>query len=175
MPYTVQQLASLANVTARTLHHYDHIGLLSPSEIGMNGYRYYGESELLRLQQILFFRELGIPLSEIKTMLDNPGFDIATALAEHRGVIELKRSRMDELITTIDHTISRIKNNISMDDKDLYNGFSHEEGEKYAEEAKERWGNTDAYRQSQERVKNMTKDDMARIGSENYAPFKKIV
>lgn len=163
MTYTVQQLANLAGVTTRTLHHYDEIGLLSPARKSSNGYRQYGEEELLKLQQIMFFRELEFPLKEIEKILGNPKFDMATALSDHRKLIEIKKKRMNDLLKTIDKTLNKINYEKSMDDKELYGGFSKEEAEAYAKEAKERWGHTEAYKQSTERVKKMGKDGLNKV------------
>src|SRR3546814_7654577 len=89
---TVRQGARAAGISVRTLHHYDAIGLLKPGHVGANGYRYYGKEELLRLQQILFYRELGLPLAEIAAVLDDPAFDPLAALREHRAALEGRRS-----------------------------------------------------------------------------------
>lgn len=175
MSYTVQQLATLAGVTVRTLHHYDAIGLLSPKRNGTNGYRQYGEAELLMLQQIMFFRELEFSLTDIRKILTNPEFDIAAALSDHRKYIMIRQKRMTDLVRTIDKTLKRIKREKSMDDTELYAGFSKEESEMYAQEAKERWGHTNAYRQSEERVKKLTKADWALMSAETDAMLKEIV
>ena len=175
MTYTVQQLADLAGVTTRTLHHYDEIGLLSPARKSSNGYRQYGEKELLKLQQIMFFRELEFPLKEIEKILGNPRFDMATALLDHRKLIEIKKKQMNDLLKTIDKTLNKINHENSMDDKELYGGFSKEEADAYAKEAKERWGHTEAYRQSQERVKKLTKEDWARMSTETDSILTEIV
>lgn len=164
--YTVKQLATLAGVSVRTLHYYDTIGLLSPSRKAENEYREYGEKELLLLQQILFFRELEFPLEEIKRIFASPEFDLRDALAEQKKFILLKRKRLDELVRTIDRSIKKITQKHMMEDDELYEGFSKEESEAYAQEAKERWGNTDAYKTSQERVKKMGKGGLARVGKE---------
>ncbi len=175
MTYHIKQLAELAGVSVRTLHHYDAIGLLKPMRDLKNSYRKYGERELLRLQQILFLRELEFPLPEIKKIMDSPGFDPAKALADQKALIQLKRKRLDKLIRTIDETIKKLNNEKNMDDKELYSAFSKEEGEKYAAEAKERWGHTEAYRQSMERVKKMTKEDWARISKESDDLMRELV
>lgn len=140
MKYSVQQLANLANVTVRTLHHYDKIGLLSPARTESNGYRVYEEAELLRLQQIMFFRELEFPLVEIKAIIESNAFDIQEALTNHRKIIAIKRKRMSDLIATIDKTLQKINTGKIMSDKELYDGFGKEEWEKYTEEAKKLWG-----------------------------------
>ena len=107
--YTVQQLAKLAGVTVRTLHHYDHIGLLKPSSRNSARYRFYGETELLRLQQILFFKELDFNLEDIARIIDSPGFDPVDALEAHRKELQNRAERLDALLETIDKTIKRLK------------------------------------------------------------------
>lgn len=159
MGYTVQQLASVAGVSVRTLHHYDTIGLLQPARRARNSYREYSEQDLLTLQQILFFRELEFPLTQIREILASPQFDMRESLRAHRHLILLKKKRLTRLIKTIDTTLKKLNNEITMEDTDLYGSFSKEESEAYAAEAKERWGHTDAYKQSQERAKKMTKAD----------------
>lgn len=166
MSYSVQQLAKLAGVTVRTLHHYDQIGLLKPMLIERNGYRKYGQAELLKLQQILFFREMDFPLEEIAKIIGAPGFDIQSALTDQRQMLEIKKKRLNGLIKTIDRTIKSLNQEITMNDQDLYGAFSKDEMEAYAAEAKERWGNTDAYKQSQERVKKMGKEGLKKVMDE---------
>lgn len=163
MSYTVQQLASIAGVSVRTLHYYDEIGLLKPTHVKSNGYRQYEEAELLQLQQIMFFRELELPLEDIKKILRNPDFDLKKALKDHRNLIEIKRKRMDELLLTIDKTIKKINKEKNMKDEELYEGFTKEEAEQYAKEAQERWGNTEAYKQSQERYGKMSAEEKKRV------------
>lgn len=163
MTYTVQKLANLAGVSVRTLHYYDEVGLLKPTSVARNGYRQYGESELLRLQQILFFRELDFPLDDIKRIMSSPDFDIRRALLDHRAMIELKKKRLAGLIKTIDKTLTRLEKNEPMNEdalKEAYDTFGEETIKKYAEEVKQRWGHTDAYKQSMERYAKMTKDDL---------------
>ena len=174
MQYSINKLAKLAGVSVRTLHYYDQIGLLKAGRVAENGYRWYEGKELIRLQQILFFRELDFPLLEIKRILDAPDFQITTALVDQKKLIELKRKRLAGLIKTIDKTIQNLNNKTTMDDKDLYNGFSEEEMKKFSEEAKQRWGNTEAYKQSTARVAKMSKDDTAAIQKENNELMKEI-
>lgn len=163
MSYTVQQLARLANTSVRTLHYYDAIGLLSPSRVSENGYRRYEEPELLKLQQILFFRELDLPLADIKRILQSPYFDLTAALIDQRRLLELKKKRLAKLITTINQTIKKLNHQSNMKDEELYDAFADEDTKAYAAEAKERWGNTDAYKQSQARVSKMTKVQMQEL------------
>ena len=127
--HTVRQLASLAGISVRTLHHYDHIGLLTPSARSAAGYRLYGTEDLLRLQQILLFRELDLPLEEIRRILDDPGFDPVRALAQHRRTLELRAERLARLLHTIDRTIARLTEvDMSLTDEELYEGLPKEHG-----------------------------------------------
>src|SRR4051812_29957137 len=103
--YTVNKLAKLAGISVRTLHYYDQIGLLTPSGVADNGYRQYGEKELIKLQQILFFKELDFPLEQIKQILDSPGYDKNEALKDQKQLLELKKDRLTELIKTIDQNL----------------------------------------------------------------------
>ena len=134
---TVKQLSKLAGVTPRTLHHYDEIGLLKPARVGDNGYRYYGEESVLRLQQILFYRELDIPLADIKKIMGRRDFDVLGALHSHKGALKKQVARLNRLIDTVDNTINHLKGNIVMSDKAYFEGFSEEEQEKYAAEAEQ--------------------------------------
>ena len=165
--YTVNKLAKLAGVSVRTLHHYDQIGLLQPNRNEDNGYRLYGSAELSRLQQIMFFKELEFSLEQIKDIIDAPNYDPIAALEEQKKILLAKRTRLNRLIKTIDQMITSAKGGEhKMDDKEIFESFSMEQMEQYQEEAKERWGNTDAYKQSQERTKHWTKADYKRIGEE---------
>lgn len=168
MHYTVQQLADLAGITVRTLHHYDEIGLLRPAR-GDNNYRSYGEAELLRLQQILFYRELDVPLTQIAAIIDAPDFDLQQALIEHREKISRKQLRLAGLLGTIDNTLLRLSGNKPLSDDQLFEAFWEKHESEYAPEAKARWGHTDAFAQSQERTKHLTKDDYKRIASDSEA------
>jgi len=135
--FTVKQLSKLAGVTPRTLHHYDEIGLLKPSRVGDNGYRYYGDESVLRLQQILFYRELDIPLDDIKKIMAESRFDVLGALQSHKDALKKQVRRLNRLINTVDNTINHLKGNNIMSDKAYFEGFSEEEQEKYALEAEQ--------------------------------------
>jgi DNA-binding transcriptional MerR regulator len=128
---TVRQLAAISGVTVRTLHHYDEIGLLKPASVGANGYRYYGRAELLRLQRILFHRELGVPLHEIGALLGLEGDDQVGVLLRHRQKLEAEGVRLAVLIDTIDRTIASIKGESGMANADLYRGFNAEKQAEY--------------------------------------------
>lgn len=163
MPYTIHNLAKLAGVSVRTLHYYDEIGLLSPANIQKNGYRQYEEPQLIRLQQILFFRELDFELAEIKEILNRPNYSVIGALDEQKKMIELKRKRLDKLITTITTTITTMQNNQPIKGDELYDAFKDDDVKQYQAEVKERWGNTEAYKQSTAKIAKMTKDEMAKL------------
>ena len=135
--YTVHQLAKLAGVSVRTLHYYDQIGLLKPSSLGGNGYRHYEEEALLKLQQILFYRELELSLEKIKALVGRPDFDVLTALRSHKNTLQGRNLRLKRLLQTVDNTIDKLKGNESMNAKGLFEGFSDEEQEKYAREAEQ--------------------------------------
>jgi len=135
--FTVKQLSKVAGVTPRTLHHYDNIGLLKPSRVGENGYRYYGEEALLKLQQILFYRELDFPLDEIKKIMGRRDFDMLGALQSHRDALQKQAARLNHLLATVDNTIQHIKGEKIMSQKGLFEGFSEVEQEKYALEAEQ--------------------------------------
>lgn len=140
MSYTVKQLADLAGISRRSLHYYDEIGLLRPTAYGENGYRYYGEEALLRLQQILFYRELGFSLEQIRGILERPDFDLVQALEAHRLALLGKMERLERLIETIEKTIQHIKGEITMEDLEFYKGFDEERQKRYTEQARERYG-----------------------------------
>lgn len=165
MRYTVQALAKIAGVSVRTLHHYDEIKLLVPQR-QKNGYRSYGEPELLRLQQILFFRELDVPLEDIAKILARKDFDMAASLKEHRVQIEKKKQRLARLLGTIDDTLAKLEGTKEMDPEALFEAFWEKHETEYAAEAEQRWGHTDAYKQSKERTKHLTKDDYKKMAKD---------
>lgn len=160
--YTVKQLSRLAGVTIRTLHYYDEIGLLEPSSVGGNGYRYYGEEALIRLQQILFYRELEMPLDDIRQIVDRPDFDVLAALETHRAALQTEARRLRRLLRTIDRTTHHLKGSISMNPKALFEGFSEEEQQKYAEEAALKW-DPEIVRASNKRWKAYSPHEQKRI------------
>lgn len=163
MNQTVHEVAAVAGVSVRTLHYYDQIGLLHPSHTTEAGYRLYDDAALARLQQILFFRELDFPLSEIREILDNPSFDRHRAMCSHKELLLLKRERLERLIALVDNTLKGEKT-MSFQEFDM---TEIEQAQKqYADEAKQRWGATDAYKQSAKRTSSYNKDDWARINAE---------
>ncbi len=125
--YTVKQLSKLAGVTPRALHHYDQIGLLKPTRVGENGYRYYGEESLLRLQQILLYRELDLPLDDIKKIVGRRDFNVLGALQSHKDALQKQVTRLNRLLVTVDNTIQHLKGEKPMSEKGFFEGFSEEE------------------------------------------------
>ncbi len=173
MKYSVQSLAKIAGISVRTLHHYDEIKLLSPSRES-NGYRSYGEPELLKLQQILFFRELEFSLEDIAKILSKPGFDMTKALKEHRTQMENKQERLRKLVGTIDKTLAKLAGEKEMSDDELFEAFWEKHEKEYSVEAEQRWGNTDAWKQSKERTKHLTKEDFKRMAKDGDTFMKKL-
>jgi DNA-binding transcriptional MerR regulator len=168
MEYTVKQLADLAGVSVRTLHYYDEIGLLSPSRVGKNGYRYYNDETLFRLQQILFYRELDFSLGEIETILGLPGFDLVEALQAHRAGLQSKVQRLHGLIKTIDNTILYLTGEAEMSERGLFTGFSEEEEKRYESEARQRWGD-EQVSPSYQRWNHYTPEQKEKIKAEGEA------
>lgn len=161
--YTVKQLARLSGVSVRTLHHYDAIGLLEPAFLGENRYRYYGREELLRLQDILFHRELGVPLQEIGRRLELQGPDRVAILREHREWLAQRVERSRQLLTTIDRTIAELNGDGAMDDKELYKGFSPEKQAEYEDWLVDRFGGD-----MRQRIEG-SKAKVASLGNEGMA------
>ncbi len=161
MNYTVKQLAKTAGVSVRTIHYYDEIGLLKPAFVKENGYRGYGEAELLKLELILFFKELDFPLEEIVRIMTSPNFDTMAALTDQKKYLELKEAKVKRQIVTINKAINNPRGaEIIMQTTTT---TIQDKMEEYKKEAKARWGNTDAYKQSKERTAHWTKADYDRI------------
>jgi DNA-binding transcriptional MerR regulator len=167
MAYTVGKVARLAGVTVRTLHHYDEIGLLSPSERSGTGYRRYDDADLERLQQILYYRELGFSLEEIAAILDEPGADSVAHLRRQHELLTARIKRMQEMVNAIEFAMEARKVGISLSPEERFEVFGEFNPDEYAEEAEQRWGNTDAYRESARRTSGYTKADWARIKEES--------
>jgi MerR family transcriptional regulator, thiopeptide resistance regulator len=164
--YSVGQVAGSAGVTIRTLHHYDEIRLLSPSGRSAAGYRIYGEADLERLQRILFYRELGFTLDEIAAIMDDPRTDAVGHLRRQRGLLIERIERLRTMVAAIDHEMEAQKMGIQLTPEERFEVFGDFRPEDYAEEAEQRWGGTEAYRQSQRRVAAYTKEDWQRIKAE---------
>ncbi len=174
MPYSVKQLADLAGVSVRTLHYYDEIGLLKPSSIADNGYRSYDEAELLKLQQILFFRELEFPLEKIQKIMGSKQYSTLGAMYDQRQLLEHKTKRLSKLLATLNKTINSLEHNTPMTQEDTFSAFNDPDYLKYKDEVEQRWGNSDAYKQSQERMKKMTKADIDKLKADGIIFVKKL-
>lgn len=151
---TVKEVGDLTGVSVRTLHHYDAIGLLKPTRVTEAGYRLYDDTALRRLQTILLFRELQFSLKDIRDILDSPSFDPAVALSQQIRLLELQREHLDRLIAHARQI--QITGVMEMD----FSAFDTSEMDRYADEAKQKWGNTDAYREFQKKTADKSPEDM---------------
>ncbi|MBL4953570.1 MerR family transcriptional regulator [Neobacillus sp. YIM B02564] len=166
MEYTVQKLARLAGISTRTLRYYDEIGILKPARINSSGYRIYSQAEVDLLQQILFFRELGMGLEQIKTIVTAPAFDAVKALREHHQKLLEKRVQLDLLIANVEKTIAHTEGGIEMTDQEKFTGFKKkmidENEKKYGKEIREKYGNETVDR-SNAKLQNMTKEQYEEV------------
>jgi len=175
---TVGQVAEQFDVTVRTLHHYDEIGLLVPSERTPAGYRLYNDKDLTRLQHVVVYRRLGFALEEIALLLDDPAADLGEHLRRQREAVMSRLDEMRDLVTAIDQALEKDMSGIKLtreEQKELFgDGFSDD----YAEEAEQRWGETEAWKQSQGRTSRYTKADWAQVKAEadaNNAAFVSVM
>jgi len=175
MEYTVQRLASLAGITPRTLRFYDEIGILKPARISSSGYRIYGQAEVDRLQQIMFYRELGVGLDRIKELMLSPSFDEREALREHHARLLEKRRQLDLLIASVEKTIAMKEGKFVMTDKEKFEGFKRqllEENErKYGKEIREKYGD-EAVEKSNQTFMSMTSKQYEEAGRIEQELFK---
>jgi DNA-binding transcriptional MerR regulator len=167
MAYTVKKLAGMSGVSVRTLHFYDEVGLLKPAYLGANGYRFYEEAQLLTLQQILFYRELGFELKQIKRILGRSDFDKVAALESHRKVLRKNLARTRKLIVTIDKTIEHLKGTKKMKSQELFAGFDPKQQARHEQYLIDRYGEgmKEGIEQSKQKVKNWTKANWERSGA----------
>lgn len=152
MAFTVGELAKLTGVTVRALHHYDELGLVRPSARSDAGYRLYDDADVMRLQQVLVYRELGLPLDQIAAVLDRAG-DRTSALRAHRAALVEKRGRLEAMLSAIDAALRLEEGKTVMqpdDVKSMFEGFDHAQ---YEDEAKEKWGDTESFKESARRTK----------------------
>ena|SRR5215211_1263307 len=164
--YTVGSVAALSGVTIRTLHHYDEIGLLSPGGRSEAGYRIYEEPDIQSLQRILFYRELGFDLKEISTIVDDPGTDELGHLRRQRKLLTERIGRLSAMVDAIDYEMEARKLDIRLTPEERLEVFGEFRPEDYAEEAEQRWGGTEPYKESQRRVSKYTKEDWKRLKAE---------
>lgn len=163
MPYTVSQVARMTRLSVRALHHYDEIGLLAPSARTEAGYRLYCDRDLERLQQILFFRELAFPLEEIRRILDDPEFDRRAALLMQRSMLEERASHARALIDAVDRALEALEGGTPLKSEEMFDAF---DPSRYEDEVRERWGDTESYRESSRRTKGYSKEDWSAIRAE---------
>lgn len=166
MEYTINQLAKLAGVSTRTLRYYDQCGLLPPKDVRSNGYRIYGQAEVDRLQQILFYRELGVELSEIGRILAEKDFDGLSALQKHLAALRERRARLDRLIGNVQKSILAMKGETAMTNEEKFEGFKEkliaDNEQKYGEEIRRKYGD-ETIDLSNAKLKNMTKEQYAEL------------
>lgn len=166
MEYTINQLAKLAGVSARTLRYYDEIALLKPVRVSSTGYRIYGAKERDLLQQILYYKVLAVPLEEIKTILSAPDYNASVALAAHRDALITKRNQLDILIYSLDKTLLEMEGSYTMTDQEKFEGFKDrlidENDRQYGEEVTKKYG-AHAYEQSKAAFKNMDEKTYTRM------------
>lgn len=167
MAYTVGEVAKLAHVSVRTLHHYDGLGLLVPSDRSEAGYRLYTDEDLDRLQTVLFFKELGFSLEEIRDLVEDPAFDRREALIVQRDLIAEQAIRYEAMLGLIDKTLASMEGGIRMNAQEKFEVFGDFDPDEYEDEVKERWGETDAYKESARRTARYTKEDWARFKAES--------
>ncbi len=171
---TVKQLAKLAGITPRTLHYYDEIGLLKPSHTGDNGYRYYGEEALIRLQQILFYRELDLPLEDIKKIMKRRDFEVLDALESHKAALHKRIEKMERLIATVDLTLEHLKGKNNMSKKQLFEAFSEEQQAEYEKEAMQKY-DPETVKASNKKWKNYSEAEMQNILDEGNTVYQDMV
>ncbi|MFJ4470201.1 MerR family transcriptional regulator [Streptomyces sp. NPDC089424] len=166
MSYSVGQVAGYAGVTVRTLHHYDGIGLLAPSERSHAGHRRYSDADLDRLQQILFYRELGFPLEEVAALLDDPAADPRAHLRRRHELLTARIEKLQKMAAAVEHAMEARAMGIDLTPEEKFEVFGDHDPDQYEDEVRERWGGTDAYRQSRERTSSYTKEDWKRATEE---------
>jgi DNA-binding transcriptional MerR regulator len=163
---TVGAIARLAGVTVRTLHHYDEIGLLVPGERTRAGYRLYGRRQIERLQEVLFFKELGFALDEIREIVGQPTYSRASALARQRSLLEKRADHLLAMIDAIDAAVEAERQGMGMTNEEMLEVFGDFDPAEHEDEARQRWGDTAAYQESARRTARYTKQDWEQIRRE---------
>ncbi|MCX4448439.1 MerR family transcriptional regulator [Streptomyces sp. NBC_01789] len=166
MEHSVGQVAGFAGVTVRTLHHYDSLGLLSPGGRSHAGHRRYDDADLDRLQQILFYRELGFPLDEIAALLDDPDADPQAHLRRQHALLSHRIEELQRMAAAVETAMEARRMGINLTPEEKFEVFGDKDPEEHAEEAERRWGGTDTYAESQRRTARYTKEDWQRIKAE---------
>ena len=166
MSYSAGDVARLSGVSVRTLHHYDEIGLLSPSGRTRAGYRQYEGDDLERLQQILCYRALGFDLRKIAAILDDPRIDPLDHLRKQRELLESKLEHLSEMVRTVEKMMEARKMGINLNPDEMFEVFGDFDPAEHQAEVEERWGKTDAFKESQKRTSKYKKEDWKRLGKE---------
>ncbi|GGU79258.1 HTH-type transcriptional activator TipA [Streptomyces litmocidini] len=166
MGYSVGQVAGFAGVTVRTLHHYDAIGLLSPGGRSTAGHRRYDDADLDRLQQILFYRELGFPLEEVAVLLDDPHADPREHLRRQHTLLTARIGELQRMAAAVEHAMEAKKMGINLTPEEKFEVFGDKDPERFAEESARRWGGTHSHAQAQARAAEYTKEDWQRMKDE---------
>jgi len=172
---TVGEVATLAGVTVRTLHHYHEIGLLEPSGRSQAGYRRYAEADLERLQRIRFYRELGFGLDEIKKVMSDGGTDASAHLRRQHAMLRDRIRRLERMVAAVEKALEASTMGINLTPEERFEVFGDFEPDAYKDEVEERWGDTDAYRESARRTRGYTKADWQRIKAEGQAAVESVV
>lgn len=172
MNYKIGEVARHARISIKTLHHYDAIGLLEPSGRSDSGYRLYTMKDMVRLQQILFYRELEFSLEEIHQLMTAPDFDDLQAMKKQKAMLEEQKDKLADVIGLIDKTITSREENTAMNLKEMFEVFPEVDEEMMAEEEK-RWGHTEQHRESMRRAKSYTRDDWEQMKEERDALYEK--
>lgn len=167
MDYTVGRVAQIAGVTVRTLHHYDEIGLLAPGARTSAGYRRYDDVDLERLQQILLYRELGFTLEEIAAILDDPDTEAREHLRRQHRLLRERIARLQEMVSAVELVLEAHKVGVNLTPEEKFEVFGDFDPDAHAEEAEQRWGGTDAYKESARKTAKYTKEDWQRIQQES--------
>jgi MerR family transcriptional regulator, thiopeptide resistance regulator len=166
--FTVSDLARLGGTTVRTLHHYDEIGLLVPTGRSDAGYRLYSDADLGRLGHVLAYRACGVPLGEIAALLDDPAVDRGSHLMRQIAALDERAADMERRRTALRRALEAWQMGINLDPTELVEVFGEHDPAAYADEAQERWGDTDAYRESHRRTSSYTKEDWLRLGEQSH-------
>lgn len=178
MLYKVKEVSNITGVSVRTLHHYDEIGILKPKSFTESGYRLYSEKELQKLQEILFFKELDFSLNDIRDILNSKDYDRKNTLTLHKKLLLDKRKRLDGIIESLDKTIESIEGGFIMSKNEMFKGFDISEVEshkkQYKEEARKKYGGTDAYKVSEEKTSKYTKTDWERITEDMNSIYREL-
>ncbi len=171
---TVKKLSKMAGITPRTLHYYDQIGLLKPSRVGENGYRYYGEEAVLLLQQIMLYRQLDLPLADIQKIMGRRDFDVLSALESHKQELAKRIAQLERLVNTVDNTILHLKGKKEMSQKQLFEAFSEEQQAEYEKEAMQ-MHDPAVVKASNKKWKSYSAAQKQRIGEEGNAVYEQFL